>query len=149
MAMSSRVAVMNRGRIDQIDTPERIFHHPASEFVFTFIGESCCMPVRIDNGSIQDKGGQRIEMRLAQAPGSGDWRIYVRPTRFKLGSAAAQCENQLAAEVSFVEFLGEIYRYHLKSGELDLFADHPGRGGFDVGHRVTVGWHNDDMAAFA
>jgi ABC-type Fe3+/spermidine/putrescine transport system ATPase subunit len=39
MAMSTRVAVMNRGRIEQIDSPERVFHEPANEFVYTFIGE--------------------------------------------------------------------------------------------------------------
>jgi ABC-type Fe3+/spermidine/putrescine transport system ATPase subunit len=149
MAMSNRVAVMNRGRIDQIDTPERIFHHPASEFVFTFIGESCCMPVRIDNGSVLDRQGQSLAMHLAATPGQGDWRLYVRPTRLKLGPAADSCDNSLNCQVSFVEFLGETYRYHLKAGELDLFADHAGRGGFDVGHQVTVGWQSADMAAFA
>jgi ABC-type Fe3+/spermidine/putrescine transport system ATPase subunit len=149
MAMSNRVAVMNRGRIDQIDTPENIFHHPASEFVFNFIGESCCMAVRIGNGAVQDKQGNALGMQLAAAPAAGDWRLYVRPTRLRLGPAAESCDNRLSAQVSFVEFLGEIYRYHLKAGDLDLFADHAGRGGFDVGHRVTVGWQNADMAAFA
>jgi len=149
MAMSDRVAVMNKGRIDQIDAPERIFHHPASEFVFTFIGESCCLPVRIDNGAVQDKRGNRIALEMAKPPGAGDWRLYIRPTRLKLGVAAQQCENRLDAQVSFVEFLGETYRYHLKAGELDLFADHAGRGGFEVGHRVTIGWQAADMAAFA
>lgn len=149
MAMSDRVAVMNKGRIEQIDAPEIIFHKPTSEFVFTFIGESCCMPVRIDDGAVQDKAGNPIALKMARPPGAGEWRLYVRPTRLKLGSAAEPCENRLEAKVSFVEFLGEIYRYHLKAGELDLFGDHAGRGGFDVGHTVTVGWQTDDMAAFA
>jgi hypothetical protein len=98
---------------------------------------------------VQDKQGQSLGMQLAAAPGLGDWRLYVRPTRLKLGQAADSCDNRLNCQVSFIEFLGETYRYHLKAGELDLFADHAGRGGFDVGHQVTVGWQSADMAAFA
>ena len=55
--MSSRVAVMNSGEIEQIDRPETVFHAPANEFVYTFIGESCCLPVRITANGVEDRRG--------------------------------------------------------------------------------------------
>ncbi|MGN1409109.1 MAG: ABC transporter ATP-binding protein [Eubacteriales bacterium] len=40
MSMSDSIAVLNGGRVEQYDTPETIYHHPASEFVAHFIGKS-------------------------------------------------------------------------------------------------------------
>ena len=36
--MADRIAVMNKGKVQQIDTPDTIYHHPANVFVATFIG---------------------------------------------------------------------------------------------------------------
>ncbi len=148
MAMSSRVAVMNRGRIEQIDTPETIFQKPASEFVYTFIGESCCLPVQAAAGRVLDKSGAALDLRLEHPPADGAWRLYVRPSRFKLGADAAGLANRLTAKVHFVEFLGDTYRYHLKAGALELFADHLGNIGHAAGSSLDVGWLSADMKAF-
>ena len=40
MAMSDRIVVMNAGRIEQVDTPEEIYLHPASVFVADFVGRA-------------------------------------------------------------------------------------------------------------
>jgi ABC-type Fe3+/spermidine/putrescine transport system ATPase subunit len=148
MAMSSRVAVMNRGRIEQIDKPEQIFHEPANEFVYTFIGESCCLPVRLAAGAAGDKTGQAVDLTLANKLADGDWRLYIRPSRLKLASEAAGCANRLRARIHFVEFLGDVYRYHLKAGALEIFADHGGAIGHAVGDTVDIGWASQDMKAF-
>jgi ABC-type Fe3+/spermidine/putrescine transport system ATPase subunit len=148
MAMSSRVAVMNKGRIEQIDVPERIFHNPANEFVYTFIGESCCLPVRVTSAKPQDKLGQPIELKLESKPADGDWRLYLRPSRLKLAGDAADAPNQLRVQIQFIEFLGDIYRYHLRSGALELFSDHRGPTGHKVGDEIAIGWATADMQAF-
>lgn len=148
MAMSSRVAVMNRGRIEQIDTPDRIFNAPANEFVYTFIGESCCLPVRSTGTGLDDQAGQPLRMTLAQAPAPGEARLYVRPSRFRLGAAAASCENRLEATVHFVEFLGDANRYHLRANAIELFCDQQGAAAFGAGQPVSVGWQSADMRVF-
>ena len=38
MTVADRIAVMNKGKVQQIDTPDTIYHHPANVFVATFIG---------------------------------------------------------------------------------------------------------------
>jgi putative spermidine/putrescine transport system ATP-binding protein len=45
LTMSDRVAIMNRGKIVQIDTPVRLHDHPADSFVASFIGEATLVPV--------------------------------------------------------------------------------------------------------
>ena len=40
LTMSDRIAVINEGRIEQIDTPREIYEHPKTKFVANFIGET-------------------------------------------------------------------------------------------------------------
>jgi spermidine/putrescine transport system ATP-binding protein len=40
LVMSDRVAVMNKGKIDQVDTPRNLYHHPNTAFVAGFVGEN-------------------------------------------------------------------------------------------------------------
>jgi ABC-type Fe3+/spermidine/putrescine transport system ATPase subunit len=148
MAMSSRVAVMNKGRIAQIDTPTRLFHEPASEFVFTFIGESCCLPVKTSGTKISDAAGTAIDLRLTRKLKAGDWRLYVRPSRLKIGKQAEKCDNRITAEIAFTEFLGDFWRHHLKAGALELFCDYTGPENFKPGQKAPVGWNNADMSVF-
>lgn len=147
MAMSSRVAVMRNGRIEQIDTPHRIFNEPISEFVYTFIGESCCLPVVLGHSS-EDAKGQPIDLRLEQSWADGPARLYIRPSRLRLGPEAASMANGLNAHVHFVEFLGESNRYHLRAGTLEIFADHPGLAMAKSGDEVGIGWDSADMKVF-
>ena len=146
--MSSRVAVMNSGRIEQVDAPEKIFHAPASEFVYTFIGESCCLPVEVGPSGVADKSGALLPLHLGQSQPTGKSRLYVRPSRFRLAAEAAALPNRLRARVHFIEFLGDVYRYHLKAGALELAADHPGAIGVKAGEEIDVGWRNEDMSVF-
>lgn len=148
MAMSDRIAVMNCGRIEQIDRPERIFHSPANEFVYTFIGESCCLAVRNEGGTIRSAGGQPIELMLREPLPPGPCKLYIRPSRFRLGAAGEAQENRLRGCVSFVEYLGETYRYHVAAADLEFFVDQAGAGAFGPGEPVTAGWATADMTVF-
>lgn len=148
MAMSSRVAVMSRGRIEQIGTPQQIFHQPANEFVYNFIGESCQIPVRVQGGAVTDKAGQALDIHLQDGLQDGNWRLYVRPSRLKLTAEAACLPNRLKARIHFIEFLGDVYRYHLRAGALEIFADHGGAIGLATGDMVEIGWKTQDMEKF-
>lgn len=148
MAMSSRVAVMAAGRIEQIDRPEVVFNAPSSEFVYTFIGESFCLPLSLSGAAITDKSGHPVALTLAERPEPGECRIYVRPSRLKLTAEAAGMPNRLRARIAFVEFLGEVYRYHLRTGALELAADHAGPIGATVGDEIEIGWRSEDMRIF-
>ena len=57
LVMSDRIAVMNLGQIEQIDTPASLYEHPATRFVADFIGESNLIPITLR----QDNGASRVE----------------------------------------------------------------------------------------
>jgi sulfate/thiosulfate transport system ATP-binding protein len=52
LELADRVAILNQGRIEQIGTADEIYDHPASPFVFNFIGESARLPVEIRGGRV-------------------------------------------------------------------------------------------------
>jgi spermidine/putrescine transport system ATP-binding protein len=89
LTMSDRIAVMNRGVIEQIDAPEEIYERPSTEFVAGFIGVSNLMPGRVVSSS-----GTDAEVRLdagltVRLPGdslrSGDAaQIVVRPEKIEV-----------------------------------------------------------------
>ena len=47
LVMSDRVAVMNRGRFEQIDSPRNLYANPATRFVAGFVGETNILPVTV------------------------------------------------------------------------------------------------------
>ena len=46
LTMSDRIAVINHGRFEQIETPQAIYNAPANPFVADFIGESAMLPIK-------------------------------------------------------------------------------------------------------
>ena len=63
LTMSDRIAVMNRGVVEQVDTPEGVYERPRTEFVAGFIGVSNLMP-----GTVESVRGQGVEVRLDCGP---------------------------------------------------------------------------------
>jgi ABC-type Fe3+/spermidine/putrescine transport system ATPase subunit len=89
-----------------------------------------------------------LDLHLQQRPADGGWRLYIRPSRWRLAEPAAQAENLLSARVQLVEFLGDIHRYHLQAGALEFFADDAGARRYQPGDQVDVGWQSADMRAY-
>jgi iron(III) transport system ATP-binding protein len=56
-AMADRIAVLNDGRLDQLDTPEEIYHRPSTPFVADFVGQADFIPGTIENGTVQTEIG--------------------------------------------------------------------------------------------
>jgi ABC-type Fe3+/spermidine/putrescine transport system ATPase subunit len=96
MAMAGRIAVMNDGRIQQVGTPEEIYHRPASRFVAGFIGES-----------------NFVERRsVPPALGGGDalGLLMVRPEAVCIAAPGAGPVHALEARVVQTAFLGSSTR---------------------------------------
>jgi ABC-type Fe3+/spermidine/putrescine transport system ATPase subunit len=149
MSLSDRIVVMNKGMVEQVGLPIEIFQKPANEFVYNFVGESCCLPLVQRSGEIHDQGGQLIKLKLQERIPEGMSRLYVRPSRIRMNGAAQGCANLIEADVQFVEFLGDMYRYHFSAGKLEFFCDHPGALDLRVGETTTLGWDTGDMRLFS
>lgn len=56
-AMADRIAVLNQGRLEQFDTPESIYHVPATPFVADFVGQADFLPGRVLEGRVSTEIG--------------------------------------------------------------------------------------------
>ena len=88
LTMSDRIAVMSRGRVEQIGTPEEIYDAPASVFVAGFIGSANLLPggsVAAGDGGCRSRStrGARIERRRRRpaAPPGDPVTVMIRPER--------------------------------------------------------------------
>jgi sulfate/thiosulfate transport system ATP-binding protein len=89
LELADRVVVMNKGQVEQVGTPDDIYDHPASPFVFGFIGESSKLPVTVGGGQVRYRGAQ-IDTAPEDMP-AGEGVMYFRPYDIELveGSSAA------------------------------------------------------------
>src|SRR5437868_13794997 len=79
LTMSDRVAVINHGRIMQLDAPRRLYERPANRFIAEFIGESTFLPVEMAHGAVT-YAGQPIKVAGDPAP-QGRYLLMLRPER--------------------------------------------------------------------
>jgi putative spermidine/putrescine transport system ATP-binding protein len=111
LTMSDRVAVINHGRIMQLDAPRRLYERPANRFIAEFIGESAFLPVERTNGVVT-YAGQRIE--VADSPEiAGRCLLMLRPERLRILDGAAGApgapQNILRGIVHGTVYQGESY----------------------------------------
>jgi sulfate/thiosulfate transport system ATP-binding protein len=88
LELSDRVALMNNGRIEQVDTPTTLYQRPATPFVCEFIGKVNRIPLRLEYG--RPLSG---EWRLPAPPwahGHHDAIAYVRPEQFSIGTSGSK-----------------------------------------------------------
>ena len=90
LTMSDRIAIMNQGYLDQLDTPEQIYKKPATKFVADFIGESNIFEAMISeiNGNIAKFGfeaGNAIGMLPEELTFVVDEMVYagIRPEKLQ------------------------------------------------------------------
>jgi len=77
LELADRVVVMNLGRIEQVGTPDEVYHEPATRFVTEFMGEVNVFRARVERGSAW-VGGASFDVSAEVGDGRGA-AIYVRP----------------------------------------------------------------------
>jgi sulfate transport system ATP-binding protein len=82
--LADRVVVMNQGKIEQIGTPDEIYDEPSSPFVFSFIGESSVLPVRVEQGKVW-LDEHLLDLAASGIP-NGPAQLFFRPDDVEVGS---------------------------------------------------------------
>ena len=96
--VADRVVVMNRGRIEQIGTPDEVYEHPATPFVFDFLGNTNVLPAEVRGRSLFLPGAEQ-PIATDRIHPSGPVDVYVRPGDLRLaepgglgyGCASSRC----------------------------------------------------------
>ncbi|MEP6679806.1 MAG: ABC transporter ATP-binding protein [Betaproteobacteria bacterium] len=156
LALSHRIAVMNRGRVEQLDEPSRIYGFPQTRFVADFIGHcnllSGTVRAATDGVATVDVAGLgpvRIATPAATSVG-GAATIALRPEKVLIQPAGgAHRENHYGGIVAELLYMGDVtvYRVAISNGariEALLANSQSGRAQFfEVGDAVGVTWAAD------
>ena len=116
LTMSDRIAVINEGRIVQVDTPEQLYNRPNSLFVADFIGDSTVLPLSRAGGDFR-LGDQAIKT-AHPPPETGDAYLIARPEKLELvtGEPAADL-NLLEGVLAEKIFQGEALLIRVKRAD--------------------------------
>ncbi|MDD9808139.1 MAG: ABC transporter ATP-binding protein [Gammaproteobacteria bacterium] len=159
LTLSSRVAVFNEGRIQQIDAPDSIYEHPSNAFTAGFIGENNLLQGALleldgDTCAVEaDSGGRLRGTPVGVAAGDGGAVLLaVRPERVLI-NPDGDCANALDGRISDLVYLGDYMRavIELGGGGGELVAKYPndrGKRDIETGQSVKVGWHPEDCRVF-
>ena len=145
LTMSDRVAVMDRGAIAQIGTPEAIYRSPRSRFVASFVGESSFVPCTVeaaqgDTRVVTPAGSTRRIAARATSEGhrEGAAALLVRPEAVTI---TAPGEGLLTGQVQDIMFTGAMTRCIVAlPGQVELKFDAARVDGLEVGGAVGVSW---------
>ena len=123
LTMSDRIAVIQSGRIMQLDTPRALYERPVNRFVAEFIGESTFLPVQVAAGRVT-LAGQAIQ--TANPPlHDGPQMLMLRPERVRLLDAAVAPDpstNVFEATVASIVYQGDSSLFHLALGDGSLIG---------------------------
>lgn len=154
LVMSDRIAVFNRGSIEQLGTPEELYDTPANRFVASFLGESNFLDVTLRDRADGIWTAQVREGAPVRVPGAATLHggetvtLAIRPEKIVLAGGSEALPNAQSALVQDVIFEGEVRRYemHLPGGQV-LVLKQVNRQGMTSprrGDEVTIGWHDED-----
>jgi len=87
LELADRVAILNRGRIEQVGSPADAYDAPASPFVYSFVGAVNRLPARWREGRLHVGGVPLPAAGRAAAAGQGDAEVFVRPEDLRLSDA--------------------------------------------------------------
>jgi spermidine/putrescine ABC transporter ATP-binding subunit len=145
LALSDRVAIMNRGRLQQLGTPEEIYESPNSRFVAEFIGLSNFLDGSVDavRGETMTVATSGLAIETRALPGAAAGQkvlLFFRPNEIELLPADGESgSNTFPAKVEKTTYLGDTMDYRLVIGDgADLRLQTDARHRYAVGEAVRV-----------
>ncbi|HET7410484.1 MAG TPA: ABC transporter ATP-binding protein, partial [Paracoccaceae bacterium] len=151
MALSDRIAVMEKGRIVQVSTPFDAYEHPSSGFVSTFLGKSNHVAGRIESRA---DGNVRVATPagIFEAPAAdgldGPVALSIRPEKIRF---VPKHEALLVGRVATRVFLGNQWLFQIDSplGSLLVIHQNAGRPEASAGDEVGLAWDPEQVRVLA
>ncbi len=134
LTLSDRIAVFNKGYIEQIGTPNEVYNHSQTEFVANFIGDI-----------------NRLEGDAVQALGLDKNRHhFIRLERVRVNRPRDDQEYQAPGVIESREYYGLYIKYYIRLGSetIKVIEKNDGINIYEVGDTVTVGIHPQDLMSY-
>lgn len=143
LSLSDRVVVMNKGEIEQLDTPTSVYNHPSSEYVARFVGEAFFFHGRIEDGegglSLRLDDGQLVPIAGNELKPGRKATAFVRPEWVDLSRLDAVLEPHAPrGRVERLMFFGQSSDYLVNVGDRQMRVRRRRDGGSGYGAGETV-----------
>ncbi len=157
LTMSDRIAVMNKGVVEQIGTPREIYEQPISRFVTDFIGESNILEGEVAEIESDAIGLAFQNLRL-RAPRNRDVQVgqrvhfVVRPENVRLGAKEKEngpADNVLPGTLVSQSYQGSLIRCEVAVGEQPIVLEVQNTPGVRIpalASAVQIGWPVESTA---
>jgi putative spermidine/putrescine transport system ATP-binding protein len=144
MALADRIVVMNKGRVEQIGTPQETYEHPASAFVSQFLGKTNEFRGEIDRASAPARLAAGSGEWPAPAGASGPVTITVRPEKIAFGK---DTDSGIKGRVTTRIFQGNhwLFQCETECGPAIVIRQNSGERQPAEGESVRLVWRADDM----
>jgi spermidine/putrescine ABC transporter ATP-binding subunit len=149
MNLSDRLAILNRGRIEQLGPPREVYERPANRFAGQFLGEANLIPGTVtraagNEATLRTATGIEFRALNAQTAAAGtEAALFARPEKLKL-AASGPNDNGVQGRVYRRAFLGGMMRCVVEiAPDLRLAVDIPNASGTrvpEIDEHVTVAW---------
>jgi len=143
MTMADTIAVMNRGKIEQLGSPTELYERPRTAFVANFLGTSNLLDGTVEApGAVRLADGTRIAVDTQGL--SGTVAIGVRPEKVRLGAGEPNALEGTVKESAYIGVATQII-VSTAVGDLSVFHQNSETGGLipAPGENVTVSWRAD------
>ncbi|MBA3606631.1 MAG: ABC transporter ATP-binding protein [Acidimicrobiia bacterium] len=138
--LGDRVAVMNEGRIEQVDGPFELYVHPVNSWIAGFVGDANLLRGCADGHRVATAFG---EIGLVR-PAVGEVDVLVRPEHLAL----TRCDDPAASEITFVEYYGHDAMISLRHPDVGELRARAIASDIVPGDRVTVRFVGGPTVAF-
>ena len=146
MTLSDRIAVVNRGRFEQIGAPEEVYERPATPFVAEFLGRTVSFEGTIAKSGDDcwfefANGAGRCALVGAAREALTDGikaRVFTRPEDVEISASDGRAANRLAGVIEQVAYLGDRFEYHVKAAGVSLIVFAPKKRRFSAGEAVDL-----------
>lgn len=112
-AMADRIAVLNQGRLEQFDTPEMMYHMPATPFVADFVGQADFIPGTVSQGMVHTELGEFSN--TIECEDDTDVVVMIRPDDIHLVPTKGATARVLSRQFRGSE---NLYTVSLPSGQI-------------------------------
>jgi spermidine/putrescine transport system ATP-binding protein len=157
LTLSDRIAVMSKGDVLQLGTPQEIYHHPQSSFVAQFIGNTNSLPVQCtghENGlsSFATPGGRVLWARRGGQMDNGDKGVlFIRPEHISLQKSRNGAA--LHGSIKDILFKGAYIHYVVGlNGEgehiFHIHVPEHKKVNASIGERISLAWISEDAILF-
>jgi ABC-type Fe3+/spermidine/putrescine transport system ATPase subunit len=130
LMLADRIVVMNKGRVEQVGTPEEIYDAPATRFVAEFIGWCSVLDGEFSEAGFSSSGGICLPVHRRHGLGT----VVIRPEHVYLASHRPELPR-FSGVVGNSSYYGAVSRIKVKIGADDLLMD----GHFPPGTRPLPG----------